>query len=306
VSNILDNCKWPLAVPKSAIIRALVLLACIGRLGPTVGYSQEQPSSGSTSQNQTAAGTKAISILAWNVESGGSDPSVIARQLKDLGTHDVICLSEVDPGSFGLYAGALGPQFKSINGRTGNSDRLQIIYDAQKFELLQSDELNSYRDFTLNNGNHRSPLLARLAIRGTGTQFVVMVNHLARRNAELRRNQAIGLREWARDQSVPLVAIGDFNMDFDFRTKRGNDAFPEMIRDNVWTWVRPRQLVDTNWSDQNKDGLDDYPDSTLDFAFVAGAAKTWSPECEVVIREGDFPDSDQTSDHRPVRLILKL
>jgi hypothetical protein len=166
-------------VTKSAIIGALVLLACIGRLRPAVGYSQEQPSPGSTRQNQTAAGTQTISILAWNVESGGSDPSVIARQLKELGSDDVVCLSEVDPGSFGLYASALGPQFKSINGRTGNSDRLQIIYDAPKFELLQSDELNNYRDFTLNNGNHRSPLLARLAIRGTGTQFVVMVNHLA-------------------------------------------------------------------------------------------------------------------------------
>jgi hypothetical protein len=285
---------------------ALVLLACIGPLGPAISYSQEPLSPASTRENQTAARLKTISILAWNVESGGSDPSVNAQQLKKLGSDDVVCLSEVDPGSFGLYAGALGPQFKSINGRTGNSDRLQIIYDAQKFELLQSDELNSYRDFTLNNGNHRSPLLARLAIRGTDTQFVVMVNHLARRNAELRKSQAIGLREWARDQSVPLIAIGDFNMDFDFRTQRGNDAFPEMIRDNIWTWVQPKQLVDTNWSDRNKDGGDDYPDSMLDFAFVAGAAKTWSPECEVVVREGDFPDSDTTSDHRPVRLILKL
>lgn len=306
MSNILDNCYWLLVVPKSTIRWALVLLVCIGPLGPAIGYSQEQLSPAGVRENQTAARLKTISILAWNVESGGSDPNVIARQLKELGADDVVCLSEVDPGSFGLYAGALGPKFKSINGRTGNSDRLQIIYDAQKFELLQSDEPDRYRDYTLNNGTHRSPLLARLALRGTSTQFIVMVNHLARRNAELRKSQAIGLREWARDQSVPLIAVGDFNMDFDFGSQRGNDAFPEMIRDNIWTWVRPSKLVDTNWSDQNKDGVDDYPDSMLDFAFVAGAAKTWSPECEVVVREGDFPDSDQTSDHRPVRLILKL
>jgi hypothetical protein len=55
---------------------------------------------------------------------------------------------------------------------------------------------------------------------------------------------------------------------FDFRTERGNDAFPEMIRDNVWEWVRPNQLIDTNWADRNKDGIDGYPDSML-----AGRAK---------------------------------
>ena len=36
-----------------------------------------------------------ISVLAWNVESGGSDPKVIAKQLAELGSHDVYCLSEV-------------------------------------------------------------------------------------------------------------------------------------------------------------------------------------------------------------------
>ena len=132
-----------------------------------------------------------------------------------------------------------------------------------------------------------------------------MVNHLARGNAELRKMQAIGLREWARDQDAPLVSIGDFNMDFDFRTERGNDAFPEMIRDSIWTWVRPKELVDTNWADRGKDGVDDYPDSMLDFAFVAGPAKTWTPECVVVVRPSDFPDDDKTSDHRPIRLTLK-
>lgn len=245
-----------------------------------------------------------ISILAWNVESGGSDPLVIAQQLKELGTHDVVCLSEVEPGSFDLYKDAMGTNFTSINGRSGRSDRLQIIFNSEKFELLQTEELESYREFTLNNGSHRSPMYVRLQIRGTDKQFVVMTNHLARGNAELRKQQAIGLREWARDQSAPLIAIGDFNMDFDFRTERGNDAFPEMIRDNVWEWVRPNQLIDTNWADRNKDGIDDYPDSMLDFAFVAGPAKTWSPECVVVVRPDDFPDDETTSDHRPIKLML--
>ena len=96
-----------------------------------------------------------------------------------------------------------------------------------------------------------------------------MTNHLARGNADLRTQQAIGMREWARDQSVAVVNIGDFNMDFDFRSQKGNDAFVELLRDNVWQWVRPVELIDTNWSDPDGDGNDNYPDSMLDFAFAA-------------------------------------
>lgn len=287
-------------------ISTLVLLLGITGCSPEPRlYLQDTPPSIEAVKAETQIEQlPVISILAWNVESGGSNPQVIARQLKELGTNDIVCLSEVDPRNFKLFQSAMGPAFYAINGKTGQADSLQILYDSQKFEALQTDELETYRDHTLNNGTHRSPLYVRLCIRGTNKQFIVMVNHLARRNAELRKMQAIGLREWARDQSAPLVSIGDFNMDFDFRTERGNDAFPEMIRDNVWTWVRPVELIDTNWADRDRDGVDDYPESMLDFAFVAGPAKTWSPECRVLVRPGDFPDDETTSDHRPIQLRL--
>jgi len=42
----------------------------------------------------------------------------------------------------------------------------------------------------------------------------------------------------------------------------------------------------------------------LDFAFVANAAKTWKGESDVIVRQGDFPDNEKTSDHRPI--IVKL
>jgi endonuclease/exonuclease/phosphatase family metal-dependent hydrolase len=284
----------------------IFLLVCAGCI-PSSKTLPPEASTGleSPTDVQSVESSTSISILAWNVESGGSDPQVIAQQLKELGSDDIVCLSEVDPTNFELFRSAMAPSFSAINGRTGRSDSLQILYDSQKFEALQTEELETYRDYTLNNGTHRSPLYVRLSIKGTDKQIVVMVNHLARGNAELRKMQAIGLREWARDQDAPLVSIGDFNMDFDFRTERGNDAFPEMIRDSIWTWVRPKELVDTNWADRGKDGVDDYPDSMLDFAFVAGPAKTWTPECVVVVRSSDFPDDDKTSDHRPIRLTLK-
>lgn len=114
------------------------------------------------------------------------------------------------------------------------------------------------------------------------------------------------MREWARDQSVAIINIGDFNMDFDFRSQNGNDSFVEMLKDNVWQWVRPVEFIDTNWSDSDGDGNDNYPDSLLDFAFVAGPAKDWNPVCKVIVRVDDFPDDDTTSDHRPIELRMTL
>lgn len=259
-----------------------------------------------TQQPVEQVSSAALSLIAWNVESGGSDPAVIAKQLSELGGYDIYCLSEVDPKTFDQNVSALGSKFTSINGNTGRDDRLQLIFNKERFELLEQKELMEYREFILNNGTHRSPLYARLKDKTTGLQFIVMNNHLARGNADLRTKQAIGLREWARDQSDAVINVGDFNMDFDFRTERGNEAFPEIIRDNIFTWVRPVELIDTNWADNDGDGKDNYPDSMLDFAFVSGPAKDWKPVCKVIVRDGDFPDDKTTSDHRPIELKLTI
>ena len=249
---------------------------------------------------------RAISILAWNVESGGNDPAVIAQKIVELSGYDVYCLCEVHADNFGRYKSALGTGFASVNSNTGRGDLLQIIFNSNRFELLQQKELHRYGNHELNNGTHRSPLFVRLRDRASGFEFIVMTNHLARRNADLRTQQAAGLREWARDQNVAIINIGDFNMDYDFRTKKGNDAFVEMLRDNVWMWVKPTEFIDTNWSDPDGDGNDNYPDSMLDFAFVAGPAKEWNPASKVVVHDDDFPDDGTTSDHRPIELRLTI
>ena len=174
-----------------------------------------------------------------------------------------------------------------------------ILFNREKFELLEQKELHQ-----LNNGSHRSPFYVRLRDKRTKTELIVMTNHLPRKNNDLRQKQAAGLREWARDQPVGVVNIGDFNMDYSFKRRKGNDAFPEMLRDNIWKWIPPEPLVDTQWDDD--DGKDRYPNSMLDFAFVSGPAKTWNPQCRVIVREGDFPDTKKTSDHRPIELRLTL
>ena len=173
------------------------------------------------------------------------------------------------------------------------------MIDRRKFKLLKRLEVHK-----LNRGNHRARLLVFLEDRETGTTLAIFANHLARGDKKLRQKQAAGLRELVRGLDVGTVAIGDFNMDFSFRRMQGNQSFTEMVRDNVWQWVVPEPLVDTQWSDNN--GKDRYPNSMLDFAFVSGPAKDWQPKCRVIVRHSDFPDNKSTSDHRPVELRFKL
>ncbi len=80
-----------------------------------------------TQQPVEQVSSAALSLIAWNVESGGSDPAVIAKQLSELGGYDIYCLSEVDPKTFDQNVTALGSKFTTINGNTGRDDRLQII-----------------------------------------------------------------------------------------------------------------------------------------------------------------------------------
>ncbi len=246
-----------------------------------------------------------VRLIAWNVESGGNRPAVIAEQLAQFSGYDIVCLSEVDSNNFEVYSKALGGKYDSVNGETGGTDRLQILVNAGRYDLLESKEMDQYQSYPLNKGSHRSPLYVRLNDRRSGRELIVMTNHLARGNADFRQAQAVGLREWARDQDVGVIAIGDFNMDYDYLAMKGNEAFIEMVRDNVWSWLPPDDFVDTNWADRDGDGKDNYPDSMLDLAFAAGPAKEWGIQCKVVVRTDDFPDDDLTSDHRPIELMFE-
>ena len=113
------------------------------------------------------------------------------------------------------------------------------------------------------------------------------------------------LVDWARDQNLPIIALGDYNFDYVFRTQQGNPAFYAFLRDNIWHWIEPQEMIDTNWFDPEPDGVDNYPGSMLDFTFVAGPAREWSTTSRVIVREGDFPDDESTSDHRPVEVVVR-
>jgi len=251
-------------------------------------------------------GENRINILAWNVESDGNDPTVIAEQLKGMKGYHIFALSEVrGRASADKYIAAVKQiwgKAKGLLSKTGREDALLFIFDPSVFELVKVEELNDLNP----QMKYRSPHAMTLKHNNTQQVFIVMNNHLARGNEDNRNLQAIGLREWARRQTLPIVAVGDYNFDYVFQTKKGNREFTEFMRDGIWQWVKPESLVDSNWYDGNDDGVDDYAGSILDFAFVAQSAKDWSATCRVHQWPGDFPDDKFTSDHRPLGLSVQL
>ena len=271
-------------------------------------------------------------LIAWNVESNRpgqppvSNPLVIAEQLTELMRDpatraEVIVLSEVDPVTVLRFqkavAEGLGSEIDYVTSASGgfqDTDSLLLIVDKQRFRIEEAVELHRHGGIAANFNNPesdsadfgalraRSPLAVKLVDLKSADSFWVVANHLARGEAELRTDQARMLVKWAADRQEPVIAAGDFNFDYEFKTGRGNPGYQAMMEGGVWEWLKPDPLIDSNWSDDRQalpQRVDRYPDSILDFVFVANGAKQWQGESDVVVRPNDFPDNDQTSDHRP-------
>ena len=286
-----------------------------------------------------------IKLITWNVESDrpnedNNDPAVIGAQLTNLqrrgGPYDLISLTEVRDTSSNIYETAVeidGINYTAATSSSGSSDRMMLMFRADRFNVVDqpTELLNDGRPngITFNGGSTRRPFVVTLSdTENNNLNFKFMVNHLTRGNASNRQIQAEGLREWARLQTMPIVATGDYNFDYDFRNLTGNQSMAIFMRRGasdggrfVWDWVIPtasfvvegtsdanRRVglfvpwVDTNWDDQG--GNDEFRDSILDFVFLAKGARNWSAESRVVVRTGDFPDDNTTSDHRPVEATL--
>jgi hypothetical protein len=243
-------------------------------------------------------------ILAWNIESEGADIDVIAEQVVAMDRYDLYGFTEVRPQEWGAIKDALGDGYVFWYSKTGYNDRTAYAISKERFEVIKKYEMGKFGDIILNPGNYRSPHVYELRDRKTDTEFAIVLNHLARGKEEIRQRQAEGIRQWAASMTIPVIAIGDYNFDYVFATEKGNKAFDIFMSDDTWTWVKPDLLVDSNWFDGDHDGIDDFPGSILDFAFVAGDAKAWNPKSRVIVRDGDFPDDERTSDHRPIELIV--
>lgn len=254
---------------------------------------------------------QSFTVASWNVESGGSNDAFIEQQLTDIDGVDIWGLSEVQDfvTSTSFKQGSEADEnanFESILGTTGSGDKLQIIYNHDRFEVLSHSELHDINvDDTV-----RAPLVAHLRERDSGEEFLFMVNHLARgdRNngtPNRRRVQAQLLNDWASQQSLPIIAVGDYN--FDWEVIGGDQdhgaGYDLLIADEVFSWVRPDTLVRTQCS-ATASGC--RFNSVLDFVFLAGEAQTWTASSTILVIDGDFPDDDNSSDHRPVLATFSI
>jgi hypothetical protein len=235
-----------------------------------------------------------VRVVSWNVESGGSDDQTIRQRMASFQGVDLWGLSEVaSVSSASIFeTGAEDGEdanFSNIVSTTGGGDRLAIIFNADRFRLVRQQEL-----LDINQGNHRAPLVVELQEISSNRNFLFMVNHLARGNANLRREQATKLNAWVRTQTLPTIAVGDYNFDWEVvGGDQDHDAgYDNMTNGGAWTWVRPATLIKSQCSPNF--------DSVLDFVFVNAVAQSWSGTSEIVVEPNDCVASPLTSDHRPL------
>ena len=241
-----------------------------------------------------------LKALSWNIESGDASLPWVSEQIAQMEGYDVLALTEVDPDWADTLLraaedgeGAKGnweSDFDFVISTTGNSQRLMIIWDNLRFERVGDPvELHNLNSENL---TYRSPLFIQLRHRNHGDSFLLMVNHLARGAETMRNLQATGLVDWAGQQTLPVIAMGDYNFDYDIDEGVGNAAFDQMTTSGVWQWVRPDRLLKSQASYSYN--------SLLDFVFVAKMPENWSGYSDILSTFTPFEDDEITADHRPV------
>ncbi|MCP4611469.1 MAG: hypothetical protein GY845_22375 [Planctomycetes bacterium] len=247
-------------------------------------------------------------VISWNVESGGADPDVVAGQMAAMDGIDIWGLCEVhgqpwaDQFEVGAETGESG-DFTSILGTTGQSDRLLILYDNQQFTEVNHFEIGwTDRHWYTTSMRPRSALVARLRHNGTNQEFFFMMNHLYRGSGvdPRRLDQAAMLAQWASQQTIPVIAVGDYNFDWDLDPSDCAENYNKGLGAMTvcgFDWLKPARMIRTH---------DSYYNSVLDFIFLANYADIISGESEIVVRPNDFPDDNTTPDHRPVKAVLNI
>jgi hypothetical protein len=277
----------PPRIPGWLVRSALVTASALGLL--TLGHAPIEAS-------------QRLTVVGFNVESGGAEPTILAEQLGPLQGVDIWGFSEVADESWAAilelaaeFDEVGNPDYSYILGSTGGGDRLAIVYNRDRFDLVSVEELDEINP----GGRVRSPLVAHFREQESGEEFLFMVNHLYRSDASARHEQARLLNQWATEQTLPIIAVGDYNFDWDIPSNgqqrdRGYDYF---TANDVFDWIEPVAMLQTFCSTRFN--------SILDFVFVANAP--WEATSEVLFPEADYcPDTRETSDHRPVQAEFVL
>lgn len=241
-----------------------------------------------------------IEIVAWNVESGGSSIQKISERIGDFQGVDIWGLSEVHKDAKDKYIEAAGEgegsEFKGIMSFLRGNDRLMIIYDSERFELIESIV--------------RPALIGKFKVKNTGKGFFFVVNHLARNPDYMRYAQSRAIRKWTNTKkNFPIIMVGydwgvengEGNQDkgYDILLREGQNGEQKLF------WIKPEILNGTQCS-VTEDGIACIYNSVLDFIFVNSEARKWEGTSIIIKTEGDLPDDDETSNHRPVKVIFNI
>jgi hypothetical protein len=248
----------------------------------------------------SAAGAADFIAAAWNVESGrDTDPGLVAERMASFPEVDIWGLSEVESGDAAMRLGdaasqAAGAPFEVLLGRTGRDDRLAVIVNSGKFDVIRTFELagqiRTYCEATRRPGGpdgrfppFRGTLVAHLKAKDSpdSAGFFFMVNHLHRANDAMRDCQAEFLNRWVRGeiravapQSIPIIAVGTYNFDWTIPDGPGNAAYSLLTRGATFKWVQPLQPMPTRCDPA-------YP-GIVDFVFVANRAQQWVSASDIV------------------------
>jgi len=236
-----------------------------------------------------------LTVIGFNVESGGADPQTLSAQIGAIQGCDLWGFSEVENADWAAQFERAAEQgenadFRGILGSTGGSDRLLIVYKRDRLALQRQFELD---DMTFSRSG-RAPLVAQFHLKPDGPDFLFMVNHLYLTNPDWRHEQARRLNSWASAQTLPIIAVGDYNFGWEIADagKQHDIGYDLLTANQVLGWVPPRTLVRTKCA----------VPAVVDFTFVGGPARDWRGTSEILFPENSYcPGDDHTSDHRPVR-----
>jgi hypothetical protein len=240
----------------------------------------------------TQALAETISVGSFNVASGAATASVISSKIGEQKQIKIWGISESSEkwGKLILSTLQQNGNFEIISGTTGIAiNRLQIFYDTNAFELISYAELDEINP----NNRVRAPLVALLKDRHTDRSFIFMVNHLYRRDGQARLTQSVQLNEWAKQQSFPVIAVGDYNYDLSPWNEAEHDAgFDALTQENVFEWVKPTVLLPTQCSRY---------ESILDFVFLSKKDDSLQPIASTILYpEASYCKNKHNSDHRPL------
>ncbi|MDJ0582671.1 lamin tail domain-containing protein [Crocosphaera sp.] len=173
-------------------------------------------------------------------------------------------------------------------------------------------------------GGDRDPLAVRFKL-SDDTEFWAVANHFARGNEDSRNSQAKKLREWIERQTLPVVAMGDFNMDYSVDpslnsrrpegqcrnrdlNKLGNKAYETFTTSSDIRWIQPKCLSDGTCPIEGTGCFLPCFNSILDFVFLGGLASSdWQGTSEIGFKaDRDYCslDPEGDTDHRPVLATL--